>query len=297
MGWRTWIKNRNALLTAAALFVGGCAFLLAQRYLHGQEAAVRAQLAGHYAAREVLVAAHELPAGSVIDASMLARRAVPARFLASDALEAEAATGALGRHLARALRSGEAVTASSLMVDADLPLSSLVKPGLRALTIPVDESSAAAGMLSPGDLVDLLLVTRGDDATSGAPAVRPLLQAVTVVATGQQLRRRRSGAGADHGADESQLAAGTYSTVTLHVRAEDAERILLAQRLGELAVLLRPESDTEPTALRQMDAATLLESSARHRPRSVASPVEFIIGGAGGAGGVHTTARARRSAP
>ena len=291
------MKNRNALLTAAALFVGGCAFLLAQRYLHGQEAAVRAQLAGHFAAREVLVAAHELPAGSVIDASMLARRAVPARFLASDALEAEAATGALGRHLARALRSGEAVTASSLMVDADLPLSSLVKPGLRALTIPVDESSAAAGMLSPGDLVDLLLVTRGDDATSGAPAVRPLLQAVTVVATGQQLRRRRSGAGADHGADESQLAAGTYSTVTLHVRAEDAERILLAQRLGELAVLLRPESDTEPTALRQIDAATLLESSARHRPRSVASPVEFIIGGAGGAGGVHTTARARRSAP
>ena len=65
MGWRSWVKNRNALLTAAALFVGGCAFLLAQRYLHGQEVAVRAQLAGHYAARDVLVAAHDLPAGSV----------------------------------------------------------------------------------------------------------------------------------------------------------------------------------------------------------------------------------------
>ena len=87
MGWRSWVKNRNALLTAAALVVGGCAFLLAQRYLRGQEVAVRAQFAGHYAAREVLVVAHDLPAGSVIEASMLARRAVPARFLASDALE------------------------------------------------------------------------------------------------------------------------------------------------------------------------------------------------------------------
>lgn len=294
MGWKSWVKNRNALLTVAALCVGGCAFLLAQRYLRGQEVAVRAQLAGHYAAREVLVVAHDLPAGSVIEASMLARRAVPARFLASDALDAEAASGALGRRLARGLRSGEAVTASSLVVDTDLPLSSLVKPGLRALTIPVDESSAAAGMLSPGDLVDLLLVTRGDDAVSGAPAVRPLLQAVTVVATGQQLRRRRSGVGADRGADESQFAANTYATVTLHVRAEDAERILLAQRLGELAVLLRPGSDTEPTALRRMDAATLLESPARYQPRSVASPVEFIVGGAGG---VHTSVRVRRSAP
>lgn len=294
MEWISWVKNRNVLLTAAALFVGGCAYLLAQRYLHGQEVAVRARLAGHYAAREVLVAAHDLPAGSVIDASMLARRAIPSRFLASDALEAEAASGALGRRLARELRPGEAVTASSLVVDTDLPLSSLVKPGLRALTIPVDESSAAAGMLSPGDLVDLLLVTRGDDVASGAPAVQPLLQAVTVVATGQQLRRRRGGAGADRGVDDSQLAAGTYSTVTLHVRAEDAERILLAQRLGELAVLLRPESDTEPTALRRIDAAALLESSARRASRSAARPVEFIVGGAGG---IHTTVRARRSEP
>ena len=294
MEWKSWAKSRNALLTTAALFVGGCAFVLAQRYLHGQEVAVRAQLAGHYAARDILVAARDLPAGSVIEAPMLARRAVPARFLASDALEAEAASATLGRRLARELRSGEAITSSSLLVDEDLPLSSFVKPGLRALTIPVDESSAAAGMLSPGDLVDLLLVTRGDDATSGAPAVRPLLQAVTVVATGQQLRRRRAGAGAERGADESQLAAGSYATVTLHVRAEDAERILLAQHLGELAVLLRPQSDTEPTALRRMDAATLLESPARHQSRAVASPVELIVGGAGG---LHTTVRARGSAP
>ena len=288
------MRNRNALLTAAALFVGGCAFLLAQRYLHGQEATVRARLAGHYAARDVLVAARNLPAGSVIDASMLARRDVPSRFLASDALGAEVVAGAVGRRLARELRSGETITASSLVLDADLPLSSLVKPGLRALTIPVDESSAAAGMLSPGDRVDLLLVTRGDDAASAAPAVRPLLQAVTVVATGQQLRRKRAGTGADPGGDEFQQAAGSYSTVTLHVRAEDAERILLAQRLGELAVLLRPESDTEPTALRRMDAATLLESPGHHQTRSAASPVEFIVGGAGG---VHATVRARRSAP
>jgi pilus assembly protein CpaB len=294
MGWKSWVKSRNALLTVMALIVGSCAFLLARRYLHGQEVAVRAQLAGQYAARDVVVAAHDLPAGSVIEGAALARRAVPTRFLASDALDAGAAAAALGRRLARALRSGEAVTASALVADADQPLSSLVKPGLRALTISVDESSAAAGMLSPGDLVDLLLVTRGDDAASGAPAVRPLLQAVMVVATGQQLQRRRGAAGAGRGADESQLATGTYSTVTLHVRAEDAERILLAQRLGELAVLLRPESDTEPTALRRLDAATLLESTAHRSPRSAASAVEFIVGGAGGG---HVAAHVRRAAP
>ncbi len=291
MGWKLWAGSRNALLALAATVVGVCAYLLAQRYLHGQEAVVRERLTGQYATREILVAARDLAAGSVLVPATLARRAVPVRFLASDVLPAEQVSESIGRRLARPLTAGEAVTVSALEAVGDAVLSSLVEPGLRALTIPVDDSSAAGGMLSPGDSVDLLLVTRGDESTPGAPAVRPLLQAVKVVATGQQLVRRRPGATREQAADDGRESMNSYATVTLHVSAEDAERILLAQRLGEVAVLLRPEGDFEPTPLRSMDAAALLDVRTRQRSPRSAGRVEFIVGGMGV--GVH----ARRASP
>ena len=284
----SWLVKQNVLLTMAAVAMGGCAYLLAHRYLSTQAAVTRQHLAGQYATREVMVAASALPAGATLAAAMLARRAVPERFLASDALDANGAAAVLGRKLNRTLNGGEPLTASSLSVPVALELSALVDPGLRALTIPVDESSAAAGLISPGDFVDLLVVTHADETGAGAASVRPLLQAVRVVATGQQLQRHATADGA--GEEGTVVAGASYATVTLHLRPEDAERVLLAQRLGELAVLLRPAGDSVPTALHPIDAANLFGGPARHRSALNLSRVQFIIGGLG------TPARSRASA-
>lgn len=284
-----WLMNRTLWLAAAAIVIGACAYTLAHRYLKGQEAAVRERVGAHYATRDALVAARGLPAGTVLEPSMLARRAVPRRFLASDAVPAESVADALGRTISRPLSAGETVSLSALEPQGDAALSTLIEPGLRALTIPVDDSSTAAGLLAPGDLVDLLLVTRGDDAAHGAPAVRPLLQAVQVVATGQRLQRHRPAGAAGH-PEEEHDPAEQYQTVTLHVRAEDAERILLAQRLGELAVLLRREGDVEPASLPSMEPAALLGRNLARRPGTGPGRVEFIVGGG-------APARARGSMP
>jgi pilus assembly protein CpaB len=284
-----WLMNRTLWLAAAAIVIGACAYTLAHHYLKGQEEAVRERVGAHYATREALVAARELPAGSVLEPSMLARRAVPRRFLASDAVPAGSAADVLGRTLARPLSAGETVSLSALESQGAAALSTLIEPGLRALTIPVDDSSTAAGLLSPGDVVDLLLVTRGDDAGRGVPAVRPLLQAVRVVATGQRLQRHRP-AGQAGQAGEEHEAAEQYQTVTLHVGAEDAERILLAQRLGELAVLLRREGDVEPASLPSMEPDALLGRNLTRRTAPGPDRVEFIVGGG-------TPARVRGSTP
>jgi pilus assembly protein CpaB len=273
-----WLGNRQAWLVCAAVLMGGCAYLLAHRFLRGQEAVVQQRLAGQFATRDALVAARSLPAGATLEPAMLARRAVPERFLPSDAFGAEAAAVVLGRKLARPFQGGETLSASALEAETIASLSSLVDPGQRALTIPVDESSAAAGLLAPGDLVDLLWVRRNEEAGASAASVQPLLQAVRVVATGQQLQRHRPGA-----TEEGAPAADTYATITLHVRPEEAERILLAQRLGELAIILRPASDSEPASLPTIDVSTLLGASARaaHRGRRASRSIEFIIGGLG----------------
>jgi pilus assembly protein CpaB len=280
MEWKSWLVDRNVLLGAAAVAFGGCAYLLAHRYLQGEEAVARRQLAGQYATRDMLVAAQTLPAGAVIEAGMLAHRAVPERYLASDALDASAAAVTLGRHLDRALGSGEVVTASALTAANRVELSSLVDPGWRALTIPVDESSAAAGLIAPGDYIDLLLATRADESGSVA-AVRPLLQAVRVVATGQQMLRHAVGAGSGNGEVEATPTEADFATVTLRLPPEDAERVLLAQRLGELAVLLRPAGDSEPGVLRAVDQAQLFGAPAYHHGSVSLSRVQFIVGGMG----------------
>jgi pilus assembly protein CpaB len=275
--------------------VGAASFWFAHRYLREQEQAVRQRVAVQYQTRDVIVAAANVPAGGILEPGSLARRAVPERFLASDAYAADLVGSVAGRRVQRALRSGEPVTASALELAGTPLLSALIEPGLRAVTIPVDESSAAAGLLAPGDLVDLLLVTRDATAPTGAAMVRPLLQAVRVVATGRQTRR----APASPGVDVSGAVPGggetdsSYATLTLHVHPEDAVRILLAQRIGELAVVLRTAGDTAAGALPALDSDALLGGSLREQPhprhRTVA--IEYIIGGTSGAAQM-----ARRSA-
>ena len=277
MRWKSWLLNRNALLVAASVVMASCAYMLAHRYLQGQAAATRRQLVGEFATRDVLVAARALPAETTLEPQMLARRAVPERYLASDALGIDAAASTVGRRLNRALESGEALTSSSLMAGGAMALSALVEPGLRALTIPVDESNAAAGLIAPGDYIDLLLVTRPDEPGSTA-SVRPLLQAVRVVATGQQLQRQAVGGAID---GDAQGAGVSYATVTLRLPPEDAERVLVAQHLGDLSVLLRPSGDSTATPLRMMDAANLFGHVTRRRAAAAITPVQFIIGGRG----------------
>jgi pilus assembly protein CpaB len=242
--------------------------------------------------RDAVVMASDLGAGDRLPEAALASRSVPERFLASDAVLPEEAASVLGQRLLRPLRAGEVLTRSSLEAPAAASIASLVGPGERALTIAVDEAGGAAGLLAPGDAIDLLLVVRdeGDASAGGAgnsPRVLPLLEAVPVIATGHAMRRRSGGEGA------SELEA-SYGTLTLRMQPEQAERVLLAQKLGDLSVAVRPSGETA-TSSRPILAPIGREAVLGHAPRAAAhartAVVEFIVGGPGGG-----TSSARRPA-
>jgi pilus assembly protein CpaB len=158
-------------------------------------------------------------------------------------------------------------------------LAALVEPGERALTIPVDESSGAAGLLAPGDYIDLLVVLR-DDGIGGdvarAPRVQPLLQAVQVLATGRATRAR--------GGDAAAEPDASYATITLRLHPVDAQRVLLAQKIGELSVAVRPSGETQSQALPPMGRESLwpVPLGVPVHQGARPAPVEFIIGGTGG---------------
>jgi pilus assembly protein CpaB len=275
MHWQ-WLRNPQVWLLCVAALIAAGSYLLAHRYLDGQARTVRAQAAAGYSSRDAVVAAGDLAAGVRLPQAALAARSIPERFLASDAVLPGEAASVLGQRLLRPLRAGEVITHSSIEPPAAASIASLVEPGERALTITVDEASGAAGLLAPGDAIDLLLVRREEgDSPSQSPRVLPLLEAVPVIATGHAMRRRSAG---DAGAELESM----YGTITLRLRPEQAERVLLAQKLGELSVAVRPPDEPASPALVPMGREAVLGRPSREAVRVRSLAVEFIVGGPGG---------------
>jgi pilus assembly protein CpaB len=233
-----------------------------------------ARLASEYALRPVIVAARALPAGRTVGVEDLAVRKVPARFAPSEARGAEASGEFIGRTTLHELAAGDPVLPSALQSNELPSLASLVRADRRAITLAVDEINGFAGLLSPGDTVDLVYMADGDAARPQAAVVRPLLQGVTVIATGRSTRRLRAtgGDGVVRDVDVD------YATVALDVEPVDAQRLVLAQHTGEITVLLRGAGAVGSATLRVVDVSAINGASAPLRARR-GEPVQLIIGG------------------
>jgi pilus assembly protein CpaB len=246
--------HRNALLFMAALACGGIAVVAGRGYLDQQLAAERARLTPKPArTMDVVVARHDLGKGDVISAQTMALRRVPEEFVSSSVVRPAQLDSINGLRLATALRGGEQLVAAAIVGGDTLTFSHRVKPGIRALTIAVDEINSISGMLQPGDRIDLLFSARppGEAAAGGqAPeATVPLFQSLLVLATGRQVRA---------GVDE-RGSPRNFSTVTVEVEPEHAQRLVVAQRAGKLTAVLRNPDDSQRMARKAMDIRQLLE--------------------------------------
>jgi pilus assembly protein CpaB len=264
---------------ALAGIAGALAYSAAQNHLAQSERRVAERYATAHAVRAVIVAAKPLPAGAQLDASVLARRTMPVRYLPRTAYGPESVEGLYGRRLARPLEPGEALTPTALADQRSEALSAQFEPGERALTIAVDDTNSHANLVRPGDRIDLLWVTDLGDG-DGGPAARPLLEAVQVLATGKTLRPAP-----DRGAPgvEGDAALREYTTLTLRVAPDAAARIALAERLGELLITLRAAHDAEVGVTGAMTVAAMLGRPARS-VRGAGAERPQISGWVGGRG-------------
>ena len=114
-----------------------------------------AVLRGNQAVMEVAVAAADIRAGTTLTLSHFDVAEVPAddtlssRFVPGDSLES-----VVGKLATRSIAEGQPVLESDL-------LSLDNKDGLRAMSLPVDQSQAVGGHLSQGDAVDIVMVVDG----------------------------------------------------------------------------------------------------------------------------------------
>ncbi len=214
--------------------------------------------------REVLVAARALTPGTLLRAGDLAWRPWPEEALAEGMwvdreVPLEELVGAVVR---RALPAGVPLMRADVVQPGERGfLAAVLRPGFLGLTIPVDEAFAEAGVVYPGDRVDVLLsqvVERGAE-----PAVETLVRDVRVVAIGGRL--------APAGEEGAELPR-RRRTATLELRPEDARRVALALDLGRVVLALRPLArevggDTESGPERPLWASEV--SRARKRARTI----------------------------
>lgn len=191
----------------------------------------------------VFVAAKPLHAGSLLKAddittALLQTGKLPAAALKDTTVQPGDLTGTM---LRRSLMPGDPILATDILRPADRGfLAAVLGPGMRAMTVAVNAVSGTAGLIWPGDHVNVLLTQTIDDATRPVGrrvAALTVLGDIRVIAIDQQLVQ-----GAAPGAENTKPAA----TVTLEVTPVQAERIAVATRLGSLSLVVRSADPQQP---------------------------------------------------
>jgi pilus assembly protein CpaB len=273
---RSWLTNLAILMVVVA--TGACAFYGAQRFLQQRAAVLEQDFKARYATRAVVVAARPLTRGERLDSSAMALRQMPVKFLSSGSLGSQYVSGLAGRRLARDLARGDLIEFATLQPQRAHELSHVLAPGQRAITFGVDEINSFAGLLSTGDFIDLYYSINRD---GGQSRLVLLLESVPVIATGERTIFTDTNPGG-----ERLSGRGTFDTVTLQVAPDDAARIVLAQRSGQITAVLRNPDDPGRTRLAIRDSSTLLsigqtqgDPTAR---TAMVSYIPLIVGGNGG---------------
>ncbi len=125
-------------------------------------------------------------------------------------------------------------------------LAALTEPGMRAVSVRVDEARGVAGFVRMGNRVDVIL-TRSDSKNEPSGSYADvLLQDVKVLATGQI-------------ANERQQHPTVVQTVTVEVSTEQAQKLILAETVGTLSLVLRQAGKANPQAVRRITLADIGE--------------------------------------
>lgn len=222
----------------AALIAGVAAILLLNLYVGGLQQSLRPSLT------PVVVASHQLTAGTVLDAKDIAQAMRTTDSLPKLAIKWEERSLYLGQRLDLPVGEADYVLANYFggVAAAAQRLSERIdaKTNQRALTIPVTAETSLERSIRPGDRIDLLLTyTRAESAAAGRPGTQgtvkivasPLLENVYVVSTGQF----------------GLVTSSQYSTITVLVSEDEGKLLVWAMKLGQLSILLRNPKDVALT--------------------------------------------------
>src|SRR5947209_5950134 len=207
---------------------------------------------------DVIVAAGDLQVGAKVQDGDVRMVKVPVSVVPPNSFRSKSQI--IGRGVILPIQRGEFILPSKLAAEnAGSGLPSLIPPGMRAVSVRVNEVVAVAGFVVPGTRVDVLLT--GNPSGGNEPQTTTVLENVAVIAAGQKLERNAAG--------EPQ----STPVITLLVSPDDAQRLTLASSQGHIQLALRNPVDTKKEDLAAMKANGLYRNlnptAAPPRPKSV----------------------------
>ncbi len=229
------MDKKKAMIFAIVVAVIGV--ILVQLYIMGE----KKKYTDETKLVRVLVAKKNIAAGTPIERSMLTVKKYFKEFVPKDAVSVKDVTRILGVPPKVDIKKGEPILASHFREGGVAGLSTMflsgaILPGERAITVRVDEETGVAGLIRPGDYVDIM----GTFNKIGGGVVSQtvtILQSVPVLAIGSQVGTKL---------DKNRVrTARRYRTITLSVTPEEAELIEFARRKTKLVFVLRNPEDTK----------------------------------------------------
>lgn len=178
----------------------------------------------------------------------------------------------LNRGVISAIEENEPLTNSKLAaLEAGAGLPPSIPPGMRAISVKVNEVVGVAGFVVPGTRVDVIVTLSGKNRDQDSTTR-------VVVSNAQVLT-----AGTRYDQEKAKDGAPIPSTVvTLLVKPEDGERIALAANEGQIMLTLRNPLDQEQTTTAGVRTGALFGQSAPAPKvpavkRGPAKPVEPVV--------------------
>src|SRR5580698_1913129 len=248
-------RTRLLMIGGLALALGALVSLFVYKNLQGRGPSTNEPGA------DVIVALDDVQVGARIEEHDVRIARFPATGLPAGAYSRKSQV--LGRGVIIPISRGEFILPSKLAPEnAGSGLPSLIPPGMRAVSVRVNEVVSVAGFVGPGTRVDVLLTGTPNGSTE--PQTTTVLQNVAVIASGHTLERNASG------------EAQSTPVITLLASPEDAERLTLASSEGKIQLSLRNPLDTHQDSVDPANAKGLYKGGTvpAAPPRALVRPVK-----------------------
>jgi pilus assembly protein CpaB len=240
------MDRKKVILLVAALLIAAVTAFMARSIFSGQAAPAASAQAPAPTGPKVLVAKRALSVGTIVTADAFAYQPWP-KELVEDAYfiegksEGDQTKELIGTVVRNPITAGQPITKGSLVFPGDRGfLAAALGPGMRAVTVQVNDITGVAGFVFPGDRVDLLLTqTVGSQVTTDLPlkATETIIRNVRVLATDQRPASIKD--------DKGNTQVAPFRMVTLEVTPVIAERISVAMTIGTISLSLRSLADNQ----------------------------------------------------
>jgi len=255
------MNSKRVVFLLLAVIVAGATAFLARAWLQNErqaliDAANQHQPIVQAPQLQVLVAKQDIRVGQIVKPDHLRWQpwpagTVPSTYIVEGKRKEADFVGAVAR---ATIAAGEPISESRLVLANSRGfMAAVLQPGLRAVSMPVTATTSVSGFIYAGDRVDVLLTHVISNGQTQHNVTETILRNARVIAMDQKVDVSPS--------DKPDVA----KTATLELTAKQSEIVTLAQKMGDLSLVLRslqPMGGADPDA--PVDENALAEPGDSH---------------------------------